>query len=481
MKRCVSLLLIVFMFSGMLAVNASPAPTSDPTSVSFQAKCAILSELGILEYQKDKTTVTRAEMLEIIARLVQMPEANEKGVYMWSVFGNQDAYTRVSADKGDWFSDYMTPEGSPIRGLMANGFLLGDGDGKFRPDDVCTYGEMVVLILRALGYGDFLLYLEYPDGYVQEAVERNLIPPVTDLNRPVPYDVVVETVFNALFVESIRREAQYCDPPSFVTGPVPLQAHFGYQYVMGEGKRVEGGIEIDGQRYDGELYVHPFYSQGTVICIYKTTENGKEIVVCTEDDLNFVKSAFTKDEILARLHKGMTYDEMVEAIGEPTANIGSGLYIPAYFSADKAWIRVGSVLLSENGADFVHVTNPNGETEKIAIQKLYTVVESKHICGERCRAVLHTIASQSQFELEQLEAEYPDLHRMDSESAKYTKNEIIAAYENGKGYTVVETAKRNWLEVFSSKSMPIYQTTDGYVVVVYEDGVLDYTEIWVLQ
>lgn len=52
------------------------------------------------------------------------------------------------------------------------GLVSGYGDGRYGPEDILTYEQVLTMVIRAFGYADFALQLgAYPDGFVQAAAE----------------------------------------------------------------------------------------------------------------------------------------------------------------------------------------------------------------------------------------------------------------------------------------------------------------------
>ncbi len=56
--------------------------------------------------------------------------------------------------------------------------------------------------------------------------------------------------------------------------------------------------------------------------------------------LSRMSCGLTKDEILSRLSYEMTPAEVERALGKPSMDIGSGMYIPVYFSSEGIPIRL---------------------------------------------------------------------------------------------------------------------------------------------
>lgn len=139
--------------------NQSPAPSSGPSTggfgdvpAGFWASPAItdLTNRGLLQGYPDGTfrpdaPVTRAEMVTLLVRLLK-PSSGTLPVF--------SGFRDVSANY--WaYQDILTAQG--------NGWILGEPDGGFHPDDTLTRGQLATFLVRALGLTDDGRRFSYPD------------------------------------------------------------------------------------------------------------------------------------------------------------------------------------------------------------------------------------------------------------------------------------------------------------------------------
>lgn len=139
LKKVLALVVAVAMIASMgLAVSA--ASYSDVASnASYADAVNLLSNLGIIKGYEDGTfkpdnTVTRAEAATMIVRMLGLDDEVEAG---------ETNFTDVAAD--NWASGYVNV-------AEANGIINGMGDGTFNPNGEVTYGQIVKMIVCALGY-----------------------------------------------------------------------------------------------------------------------------------------------------------------------------------------------------------------------------------------------------------------------------------------------------------------------------------------
>lgn len=140
LKKVLALVVAVAMIASMGLV-ASAANYSDvATNAKYADAVNLLSNLGIITGYEDGTfkpenTVTRAEAATMIVRMLGLADEVEAG---------ETNFTDVAAD--NWASGYVNV-------AEANGVVNGMGDGTFNPNGEVTYGQIVKMIVCALGYG----------------------------------------------------------------------------------------------------------------------------------------------------------------------------------------------------------------------------------------------------------------------------------------------------------------------------------------
>lgn len=203
LKKVLALVVAVAMIASMGLV-ASAANYSDVASnASYADAVNLLSNLGIITGFEDGTfrpdeTVTRAQAATMIVRMLGLADEVEKG---------ETNFTDVAAD--NWASGYVNV-------AEANGVINGMGDGTFNPEGEVTYGQIVKMIVCALGYEPVALahggYLGGGYLYAGSAQVTGFTKGVAGTaNAAASRATVAKLIYNALEVELM-------DQTSFSTG-----------------------------------------------------------------------------------------------------------------------------------------------------------------------------------------------------------------------------------------------------------------------
>lgn len=183
MKKILSLVLVLSMVLGSFGF-AFAAEEVVPDSVK-RVHAAGLFGVGGLELDR---IATRAELATLVLRLHGYEDAEIEALKTASNFSDVAATS--------WYAPYV--------GLaVQEGLFTGDtGANTFRPLENAKYAELLVVILRALGYGEDLAGLAWPNGYVLKAAEVGIDVDLTkDANSTVSRLVVGATIDKALDLE----------------------------------------------------------------------------------------------------------------------------------------------------------------------------------------------------------------------------------------------------------------------------------------
>ncbi|HEY9060902.1 MAG TPA: S-layer homology domain-containing protein [Pseudobacteroides sp.] len=155
--------------SGNEDSNNMPTDVSDHWAKDYIVK--LISKGFVSGYQdgtiRPDKDITRAEITKLIAKMLYLEPSNTS--------------TKRFADSSkfqDWAKGY-------INAISEDGIIMGYKDNTFRPNNKLTRMEMVVIILRALGYKDLKqMSLDFKDkkaipdwasGYVAKAVELSIV------------------------------------------------------------------------------------------------------------------------------------------------------------------------------------------------------------------------------------------------------------------------------------------------------------------
>ena len=177
MRKLISLVLALVMVFGL----AAPVMAAEE-SVQETAGGRLLS-LGVIEGYTDGTlgldkTITRAEIAVVLARIAGMGEAADL---------LKDTPSKFSDVKtGEWYTGWINLASS-------QGWVVGDPQGTFRPNDSISYREIVTVLLKVLGYDDNLPG-DWPTNFLAKAASLGITKGiVSDSKAPESGDVFIMT------------------------------------------------------------------------------------------------------------------------------------------------------------------------------------------------------------------------------------------------------------------------------------------------
>lgn len=175
MRKIISLIVaLAFLFS-----IAVPAMAAEPTAAE-KAGNKLLS-LGVIEGYPggglglDKT-ITRAEITVILAKSTGMKDAAELLKSTPSKFSD--------VKPGEWYTGW-------INLAAAQGWVKGDPQGTFRPNDPVSYREIVTMLMKILGYNDNLPG-DWPVDYLVKAA-------ALEITKDVAFDAKAPAVRGDVF------------------------------------------------------------------------------------------------------------------------------------------------------------------------------------------------------------------------------------------------------------------------------------------
>lgn len=145
MKK-ISLILVIFILVLSTISFANTEYINEATEVLQKMQIVIGDEHGNLMLDKN---FTRAEFATIIVRLLNLQEVNEENKITFS-----------DVNKSFW--GY-----SNIYKCVNAGYLIGDGDNKFRPNDPIKYEEVLTILIRILNKEE--TNMSWPDDYITKA------------------------------------------------------------------------------------------------------------------------------------------------------------------------------------------------------------------------------------------------------------------------------------------------------------------------
>lgn len=281
MKRILILTFVLFTIS-----NMSPVMAAYNETVVIAKLVLTHPDINIMN-NIDQTVdvVTRAEVAVIASKMVkELPTR---------------LYLRYGKTKNNPLNDVSEEHWAyqDINKLRISGVVCGDENQNFRPDEPCTYAEMIKIYLGVMGWytlveaqGD-----KYPDGYIQVAQDIGIHIPDVDINSAVTLDDAYYITYQALITKTLDEAYlnAYVNKIDFIDYPSLLERKHNIFQVRGYAEKLDSEhITIDGIEYQGQVNDEDFTS-GFVVCFYKNDkENDVNIIVTCYpiSELNFDNS-----------------------------------------------------------------------------------------------------------------------------------------------------------------------------------------------
>ncbi len=151
MKKTFIISLIVLIFCSTVCF-ANTQYIEQASTVLKKMKIIIGNENGDLMLENN---LTRAEFATIIARLLVLENTPIPDTVL--------KFSDVTKEFWGYSSIYK---------CVNNGYLIGDGDGKFRPNDPIKYEEVLTIMVRILNKDQDLV--NWPDDYIDKADSINI-------------------------------------------------------------------------------------------------------------------------------------------------------------------------------------------------------------------------------------------------------------------------------------------------------------------
>ena len=169
MKRVLSLVLALSMVMSMFTFSFAGTSLKDVAGTEYESAVEALVELGVVNGYDDGTflpenVVSRAEMAKLLVVAAGLAPAAE-------LAEGTTRFSDVAADH--WATGY-------INVAAEYGYIMGDPDGSFRPDDTVSYAEAITMALRVLGYKTVVEAKgTWPTNYIAKAEELDLLEDIT--------------------------------------------------------------------------------------------------------------------------------------------------------------------------------------------------------------------------------------------------------------------------------------------------------------
>ena len=185
MKKVLSLVLVIAMV--LSSMSFAFASTFEDVTGDYEKAIDTLSALGVIDGYEDGTyrpekTVTRAEMAKLMVITLGYGDL---------VAGSKSNF---SDTQGHWADAYIAL-------AAGKGIVVGDGNGKFRPDATVSYDEVYTMLVRGLGYTDTcneLKGMSWPTNFKVKAAELDITDDVVMSTTGADRGGVAQAIFNAL-------------------------------------------------------------------------------------------------------------------------------------------------------------------------------------------------------------------------------------------------------------------------------------------
>ncbi|MBQ7794538.1 MAG: S-layer homology domain-containing protein [Clostridia bacterium] len=174
-----------------LATTSSAATFADVADTASYAEAVnALAALGAISGYEDGTflpdnNITRAEVTTMVVAALNMTADAQNS-------GSTTKFADVNANAA-WAAGYVNVG-------VAQGFISGMSATEFAPADNVTYAQILTMLTRILGYGDFAVARGgYPDGYLAAASTAGILSGVTaSANDAVTRAQVAQLIWNAV-------------------------------------------------------------------------------------------------------------------------------------------------------------------------------------------------------------------------------------------------------------------------------------------
>lgn len=192
MKKVLSLVLVIAMVLSSMSF-AFAGTFTDVADTNYAEAIETLTALGVVTGYEDgsfkpEKTVTRAEMAKLMVELLGYGDL---------VAGSKSNFTDT---QGHWADQWIAL-------AAGRGIVIGTGDGKFNPDGIVTYDQVLTMLVRGLGYTDAsneLKNMTWPTNFKVKAAELNITKNVDMKSANADRGGVAQAMYNALDQQLVK-------------------------------------------------------------------------------------------------------------------------------------------------------------------------------------------------------------------------------------------------------------------------------------
>lgn len=192
-RKMIATFIAGIMMAGMTVsanVNTAVTAKNEEAVLALKAFGIMVGDKDTGEY-RENDPIKRSEFAKVAIHTL--------GIEDIAIKSADTRFTDVGAEH--WASGY-------INVASQHGLIVGDPDGKFRPDDSISYAEAMTILVRMTGYEPSAKAKGgYPGGYILVGAENSIGDKVTVSNagEAVTRGMVAQMTFNALTVKLMEQ------------------------------------------------------------------------------------------------------------------------------------------------------------------------------------------------------------------------------------------------------------------------------------
>lgn len=204
LKKILALVLALMMTVSVMmfasAAGAEDYNDADQINAQYVEAVDVLTGMGVFQGYGDgfqpTANVRRSEVAALVYRSLTADVADEQ-THIWE---ESNYFDDVNTNSSLWAAGYI--------GYSAHyGFVIGNGQGQFMPEDYVTGYQLLVIMLRALGYGENNEFVgaQWELNVARIASERGILDGFTTsrLSDYLTREEVAYLLFNAIRVNKV--------------------------------------------------------------------------------------------------------------------------------------------------------------------------------------------------------------------------------------------------------------------------------------
>ena len=392
LKKILALVLALMMVVSVMVV-ASAASFNDYDDVDeidsdYAEAVEVLTNMGVFRgfdggFQPD-TKVTRAEVATLVYRILTA-DVNDKDV---GLYEDYNYFTDVNA--ANWFAGYVN--------YAANGkYVVGVGEDRYDPQGNVTGYQLLVIMLRAIGYGkngEFEGTSQWTINAATTAEQLGITDGLkTNLNKELTREEVAYVLFKAIQVDKVEYTTAFGYQNAFGETTIGYD-EFGLEKTAGEitavnrkdntttlgsTEVIKAGTPWTDIGYAAYAYTVPTAGAKTRTAVSDVVITGKSLAVNT---------AATPDGSFGSIKATATLDSNYHVYynGVPLNKFYDGQTVPAtgyWFDASDMELMNGRERVDiVNGLKVDFVDNDNGGKAEAVVFTEYTVAQVAGIANE---------------------------------------------------------------------------------------------------